>query len=361
MRQWAILLLLAGIASPLLASKSVTVDQLEQVVKAAQGKGDGRISQELADLKLTERLSPVRLARWESELPGEKSRRSLLVLADQSAFLDLPAGEIPDWPAPDFARQCEIMAMTVDYTKGMLHKLPNFFATRDTVLFMDSPQARRADSSLVPYEPIHQVNKTSETVLYREGKEVVDGGTGVRKRMKYQPGAQSLTTRGVFGPILGNTLVDAAHGITRWSHWEQGPAGPMAVFQFSVPKAQAHYSVDFCCFLQNVQGSRSFHSVPGYHGEIAVDPADGTIYRLTLVADLNPADPVWVSDILVEYGSVEIGGKNYVCPLKSVSLWVASGSILSTSQTLLNHVDFAQYHLFRSESRILLGNEGETP
>jgi len=80
---------------------------------------------------------------------------------------------------------------------------------------------------------------------------------------------------------------------------------------------------------------------------------------------------------MVEYGSVEIGGKTYICPVKSVSITLAPplpanayemqryrGELLDKDrsfdreqpQTLLNDVAFAQYHVFRAESRILFGD-----
>ena len=86
---------------------------------------------------------------------------------------------------------------------------------------------------------------------------------------------------------------------------------------------------------------------------------------------------------MVEYGPVEIGGKTYICPLKSVALSLAQSSkivedaplhlkpvmgvsetyepseIMSVAQgppqTLLNDVAFEQYHLFRAEARVVLG------
>jgi hypothetical protein len=362
MRRIAILLLLTGIALPSWAAKRVvTVAQLESALNEVRGKRDTRVAEVISGMELSERLTPAKLSRWQARLPGEKSRKSLEVLADLSAFLDPPAAEIPTRPMPNFAEQSRIMELAVNYAKETLHKLPNFFARRDTVLFEDNPSRRLEDMAriVVPYEPIHEVNKTSVTVLYRDGAEVVDAGRV--KRGKYDPNARILTTHGVFGPILSTTLVDAANGEVTWSRWEQGLGGPEAVFHFSVPRSKSHYQVAFCCFEDNTRENREFRKMSGYHGEIAIDPADGSILRLTLVADLDPADPVGVSNIMVEYAPVEIGGRNYICPIKNVSIWVTSPEGPNALQTLLNDVDFAQYHLFRSEARILFGSDPVTP
>jgi VWFA-related protein len=377
MRKLALLLLLAGIAlPPAVAARNITVEQLEQVLAAAHGKLDAKVAQQLSGLELTERLSAAKLSRWEADLPGPESRRSLVLLADVAAFLDPPAAEIPATPAPDFAAQRRMIALTVDYASKTLHQLPNFFATRDTVRFEDTPRGFRADTSEIPYQPLHPVGRSTDTVLFRDGNEVVDSREA--KGNKSQPALQGLITTGVFGPVLATVLVDAAQGKLAWSHWEQGAAGPLAVFRFAVPREKSHYEVEFCCVTADNGSYRVFQQFSGYHGQMAVDPANGAILRLTLEADLKPADKIVRSDILVEYGPVEIGGKTYICPVKSVSISDApalgsnafelqryrGGALLEhDSQTapmhlraMLNDVVFEQYHLFHANARMLAGN-----
>jgi len=185
--------------------------------------------------------------------------------------------------------------------------------------------------------------------------------SGKQKRKKYNPAAESLITRGVFGPLMGIALVDASHGSFTWSHWEQGVNGPLAIFHFAVPKAMSHYEVSFCCLAESVGRRTKFEKISAYHGEFTIDVADGSILRLTVVADMEKSDPIVKSNILVEYGPVEIGGRNYICPLKSVSLWVTPTLYSNVRQTMLTDAAFTQYHLFRSESRVLIGNLGATP
>jgi VWFA-related protein len=117
----------------------------------------------------------------------------------------------------------------------------------------------------------------------------------------------------------------------------------------------------------------------GYHGEMAINPTTGAIGRLAIGADLKHAAGILRADMLVEYGPVEIGGQTYVCPVKSVSISVAplqssEGSDRSpvpvmlqglqanqeiAPRTMLNDVVFDEYHVFRSEARMVSG-EGET-
>ena len=94
-------------------------------------------------LELTERLSTAKLDRLAVDLPGQKSRQALMILADASAFLNPPAAETPNQPAPDLATQRKILATTVNYVTRTLQQLPNFFATRGTSSFEDTPGVER--------------------------------------------------------------------------------------------------------------------------------------------------------------------------------------------------------------------------
>ena len=98
----------------------------------------------------------------------------------------------------------------------------------------------------------------------------------------------------------------------------------------------------------------------------AIDPTSGAILRLEAKADLKSFVPLIKSDITVEYGPVEIGGKIYLCPVKSVSLmrsrsvvflkeWDEGFRTYGPYATTMNDITFDNYHVFRAESRVLTG------
>ena len=371
MRHCVLLLCLAAMVSPAFAVKRMTVEQLQQVVSAIHSKPDAEIALQLSDLQLTERLSTARLLQLEGNLSGPQARQALTALADLSAFLSLPPAEIPATPAPDFAEQRRVMALTITYVSETLHQLPNFSATRITTRFQDQPQGyEKGGSSFVPAQPLAQAGSASATVFYRDGGEVVNA---IAEKGKKGEPVHGLSTSGEFGPILATTLLDAAHSKLAWGHWEQGNAGPVAVFDYAVPSEKSHYEVSYCCFVQgvgaNVSDFRPFHEIAGYHGEIAVDPANGTVLRVTAEADLKPTDPLVRADIMVQYGPVELGGRSYICPVKSVSVSQAQAAVSNMAsssvqfspghlQTLLNDVAFVQYHLFHADARLMTAAEG---
>jgi hypothetical protein len=131
----AFILLLAETAMPAIAARHVTVAQLERVIARERDKPDAKAAQHLAGMELTERLGDAQFSRWESELPGAESRRSLLLISDMSAFLDPPASEFPSMPPPNLAAQRQLMELTADYAVKTLRQLENFFATLETMLF----------------------------------------------------------------------------------------------------------------------------------------------------------------------------------------------------------------------------------
>jgi hypothetical protein len=155
----------------------------------------------------------------------------------------------------------------------------------------------------------------------------------------------------------------AAHSEFTWSHWEQSADGPQAVFRYTVPRYTSHFEVGFCC-LADPDGTIFFKKYPAYQVEIAIDPASGAILRVAVTADLEPRLPMQSSGVMVEYGPVAIGGKTYICPTRSVSIqrtrtvqlvkeWGESFGVYARFETMLNDFSFGQYHIFRTQSRIL--------
>jgi hypothetical protein len=364
MRKLMQLLLMAGLAAPALAARQVSVEQLEQVVASLRGKADAKAAQQLYELELTERLSASRLARAQAELPGDEARQALQVVADAADFCDLPAADIPAVHAPDLATQASLWALTLNYASKALPRLPNFIATRDTARFQDTPsQPPRNTTDTIKYEPMHPVGNATATVLYRDGQEFVDAGG--KQRKSFDSSDFALSASGEFGPILATVLADSSLDGVAWNHWEQGPAGLMAVFRYAVAKEGSHYTVTFPSLTRDVQ------LLPAYRGEIGVNPEDGSILRLTMVSDLKPSDPGTKASLLVEYGPVEIGGSTYICPVKSVAVsqvWMVrvesnalTGEHASRGalQTRVNDVTFRDYHLFRGDVRILPGDAAE--
>lgn len=364
--------------------KRVTVGQLDTFLDTrSMTSKDADVAHQLYNHELTERLSAPRLSRLEKQLPGPKSRQALMAVADQSAFLDLPPAEIPAKAPPDIRTQQEMIALTIDYVSKTMHQLPNFFATRITTSFQDMPW----QNDIFSREPswldetgiqatddrrarlLHQVGRYKATVRYLGGQEEATTGA-----FGSEPGPYGLTTEGEFGSILRMVALDGAQGKFAWSRWEQGASGLEAVYRFVIPAEASHYQLRCFCIDRHTHSFDSYRQLSAYHGEIAIDPSKGTVLRLTVQADTTPTDVYVEAAIVVEYGQIEIGGKNYICPARSAAVslgWLVCPekeqkrhdlkpfrrSEYGPLQTMVNDVVFTQYHLFSARSRILSGTE----
>ena len=364
MRQLAVLsLFLLATLPPAFAARQLTVAQFEQLLLADNGDSDAKLAGQLAGVELSERASASRLARWESDFPGPRTREALIELADTSSFLDLPPADIPPTAPPDREAERQMLSRTIDYASKTIQALPNFMATRETIHFEDTPSHPVSDQFQVgrlnsvaagdqtDYRPIHVAGKSAVAVAYRDGHEVVDATTTKARSREPDVG---LTTFGEFGPILSVVLADAVRSHMEWGYWEQRADGLTAVFRYQVAQPQSRYLVSF------IGGPDNGHTYPAYHDEIAIDPATGSVLRLTVVSDLAPLFQMIDTAILVGYAPVVIGDRTYICPVRGVALskMPASGSTQTSPslQTRLNDVTFTEYHLFRADVRIIPSN-----
>ena len=197
------------------------------------------------------------------------------------------------------------------YVLRELSHLPNFMATQTTTRFDDSPTLKYFQAP-TDQAGFHRVGSIQRRITFQDGKEVTDGGAGTEQAKTKDGGG--LESHGEFGAEAAVVLMDLEKGTISFDHWEQSMAGPATVYRYSVPREFSHYEVTDAC-----QDHISFHDLPGYSGEIAVDPKTGAILRMTLEAESKPGDPVSHVASVVEYGLVVLGNRRSICPLRSLT------------------------------------------
>jgi VWFA-related protein len=381
MRKWVVILFFLGTAWPAMADKALSIDQMEQLLTKLRGKPDGKVSGELEDVQLAERVSPARLARWETEFPGKRTQEELIKLADMSAFLNPPASDVLRDPPPDANTEERMLALAEDYVKLTTVRLPNFYATRETTHFEDTlshraeytyagsaamgtqgslrglPTQTPGQGSTTEYRGLHSTGEFSMTVTYRDGQEALNEDAG--KRKMEEESTLGLTSSGEFGPILAGVIEDLIHSGVTWLRWEQGIGEPAAVFHYTVAANQSHFRMGV-----TVDGRVQSIS-PAYHGEIEIDPATGQILRLSEVADPTPGQGVMRAARAVDYAPVKIGDQNYIVPVRGIAYSMipvpslgATDEASEPMQVNLNDVEFTHYHEFRSEARIVTAANG---
>lgn len=354
---------------PRVAGKRLGVAELQQFLESDRGAHD--LAGKLKGMELTERLSSAQLADWRGRLHGKESKSALTVLGDESAFLAPPKAELPDQPAPDNNTQQQIVLRAEDYLDRFVPTLPDFSADAKTDKY--AQRSRRGDTwkTAPPDRSLTQMITEQTTLLYRGGHEqqVV-----VKVAGKRIVGRNELSSKGIFGPILRLVLDEVRRGNSKlvWARWERTAQGTLAVFGYSVGAEHSRYGVVYCCLAD---GSR-IETHPARHGELAIDPDTGAILRITVESapgwiaetDLSPVQPVMFSNMMVEYGPVDIGGHTFICPKRSVaitrqrtvspvSFWGSNFAVYAPYQTLMNDTAYGSYHKFGSESRMLPGFE----
>ena len=156
-----------------------------------------------------------------------------------------------------------------------------------------------------------------------------------------------------------------------WTRWERSKDGDLAVFSYRAASPNAGPDITYCCLPQG-NGTTLYQNKADTYGEFAVNPDTGAIMRIVINADLDeerdPDVPLIRSQLMVEYGPVELGGKTYICPQRSVTIsrgrservlheWGMVFSLYGYFEAMINDVTFGGYHKFASESRILPGFE----
>lgn len=378
MHRWSILGLLTMMSLPCWASKHVNVVQLEQALSTMtrEHRSDVEMAIQIGTLEPSQRISNltlVRLTRLYAH--GPQSSIALQLIADRSSFLQLPAKELPPTPTPDEATQQKLLESARKSVLNTLPRLPNLLATRTTYSFDDSP--RQVKKNAWPEKVgLHLVDITKAEVSVRNEKDEIAAGTLTGSN---QP--RGFMTSGEFGSALLMVFNDSEKGTTTWSHWEQFPAGLVAVFNYSVPKSASHYEIASPADrITHIDGSdrwvgatvratgrnilsgsgsanRFVHTKPEYHGSLWIDPATGTVLRITIIAKIQESSSLDRAATLVDYGPINIGDKSYVCPVRSFALSdapaTASTTMNGATTEWLNENLFANYHLFAATSRIV--------
>ena len=206
MRRLILIGLIALIVLPAGASRHVTVAQLEQILtNAAAHHSDDDVVRLFGDLELTERYTNVERGRLVAKLHlGPRTTIALQLLADESAFLELPRAELLTTPAPNAATEQHILNAARSYVIQILPRMPNLLATRSTFHFDNSPQIVKMNEWPVR-SGLHLMGSTSreftlrDDVLIQNAEMKSASGSGSQA---YSHPETGLRSAGEFGPFL---------------------------------------------------------------------------------------------------------------------------------------------------------------
>jgi len=336
MRRLALFVLAPAIAFPAFAANPaitqlVTVAQLESALASSRGNSDGAVSKQLSQMRLTQRLSGARVARLDAALPGHQAREQLEVVADESAFLQLPQEDMLPDPAPDAAAQAALFARVSAYLKEGMEQWPSFSAQQEitryegtsTVLatglrddletavgvrMLRSPAAENWECPGEPRLPSRRVDpieRRSVPMLYRRGHSLHAVGTGG----EFACAKSGVNTSDDVGEMLLLIPQIVRDGKAVWDHWEQGALGRLAVLRFA---ASVNYALS----------ARQEGRMVEVEGEIAIDPEDGGIVRLAQVRRWEVDGYPREYDTVAEFAPVALSGARYLLPARRVAMFL---------------------------------------
>lgn len=348
----AISAILVGFLLP--AESRIAVDDLKHQIasRVAAHADDEDLARRLGGIELSERLTTQSLDEiLANPSLGPKTKQAIELLFDSSAFLNPPSSELPRKPRPNAAEQQEMLSSAANFVSITLRHLPDFLAMRVTKSFDNSAMF------VTPVGPAKTEFQYAGTfyqqITYRNGEEVktepsVTDSEAEEEQNGTVPG---LASKGEFGPVLAMILGDSSMGSVSWSHWEQTPNGLAGVFNYEVPESASHFAVNFCCVVRRNYPSEAYHGTPAYRGSLSIDPATGTILRLTADARLKAHAPITRSAMSVSYGPIYLNGERYICPVRGVTLSLENTGHYTILR--INQVRFTDYRRFASTHRIM--------
>jgi len=210
--------------------------------------------------------------------------------------------------------------------------LPNYLVRQYTTRYW-------SDTAKVDWRPLDVL---SLTVVYENGKESYRN-VRVNNKLVSKPleTLSGTVSRGEFGSTLADLLSTSTNAAFRRRGTAQIGGRTAWRFDFNVELANSHWTIRI--------GSQSIR--PAYKGTIWVDRDTSRVLRIEMQAVNLPGDyPLDVTEWVVEYGSVKLGTREFLVPVKAEALACWRGS----AQCSRNATEFRNYRRFTGESDLFL-------
>jgi len=343
-------LLLAALAVALTAAAAfaqarMRVAQLNSFIESAGQlkQDDKRVASYLKNVRLSERMSEDDLTMMLSHGVGQKTAEALRDLFEASQKLQPPPPpppkpilKLPDPPSPE--EQSALIEHLRDYAINYTKRLPDFICTQVIRRYYDPTGLefwRRQDVITVRLSYFEQ--KEDYKVMLMNGAPTEVGLDRV----------DGAISTGEFGSMLKEVFDPSSETDFRWARWATLGGRRMHVISYRVRQDRSKWTVSY---------RRSQQITPGYHGLIYVDRDSRMISRLTLEADgIPPAFPVQQAGTTLDYDFVNIGGSEYMLPLK-YTVKMREAKYLAKNET-----EFRMYRKFGADTAITFDIPEELP
>jgi hypothetical protein len=234
-----------------------------------------------------------------------------------------------------FAPQLDLVERARAAAASFAAKLPNYICQQSTT---------RYNSSGPPLKWVKQ-DVVSAALVYENGKEdyrdiAIDGKPQAGMKMI---DVRGNTSTGEFATVLLDVLHVSTGAVFKLRS-KPTVAGTDAVYDFQVPQARSHWSI------MTTRGVVT----PGYRGAIWVDPETSRVMRLEWEAVNLPPDFMLDSmQTSIDYDYVELGAERFLMAKHSEAVLCYRGS----TSCARNVIDWKEYHLYQSESKIIFDKD----
>lgn len=340
-RSFCALLALALAAS---AQPAVSVDDLMKFVESAisQHYPDKAVAQQVAKIKLANRLDDARIAELQRDGAQPKTVEALQQLAKASAGLPAAPVKIQTAvappPPPSSEEQARILDEIRENALNYSQNLPNYICSQITKRHIDPTGngSWQLEDQVVEHLTYYEQKENYKVITINDRP--------VTTNMPHDklPGAKSS---GEFGSILREIFDPNTQTQFEWDHL--GRLGPRIMYVFSFRVRQPRYGI------LHEDSKQQIHV--GYHGLIYADRETKRVMRIKMDCDDIPPDfPIQNVSLLLDYDFAEISGKQFLLPSHS-ELRSREGRF-----AVWNETDFRLYNKYETNSSISFGDSDAT-
>ncbi|MCC7235695.1 MAG: hypothetical protein IT163_10355 [Bryobacterales bacterium] len=325
-----------ALAVCLYAQARMSMRQLDSFVESAAKlkQDDKKVASYLKNVKLRERMSEDDLTTMLSYGVGQRTAEALRAIFEASKSLEpppppapKPVFKLPDPPTAE--EQSALIEHLRDYALNYTKRLPDFICTQVIRRYYDPTGLefwRRQDVITVRLSYFEQKE---------EYKVMLMNGAPTEVGLDRVDGAIST---GEFGSMLKEVFERSSEASFRWARWATLGGRRMHVIEYRVRQDRSKWTVSY---------QRSQTITPGYHGLVYVDRDTRMIARLTLEAEgIPPSFPVQQAGTVLDYDFVNIGGSEYMLPLK-YTVKMREAKYLAKNET-----EFRMYRKFGADTAI---------
>jgi hypothetical protein len=320
------------------AQSALTYKQLRDLLRSSleQKHKDREIAEFLKTQKLTFALDDKLIEEFVGMGAGPRTLDALGKMKVDSRGLPEPetAESIPPErrqpPPPSADEQKRIIEearrSALEYTRS----LPDYLCLQVTRRYVD-PSGLEMD--WLKYDEV----KTRVSYVDQHGNyELVSVNNKVTDKGLDELGG--ATSSGEFGSILAEIFSPSTAAEFRWARHALLRGRGVWVFALRVPQSRSRWRLNY---------QKEQEITAGYTGLVYVDKETERVIRIVIEAQDVPRDfPIQDARTRLDYDFIEIGGGNYLLPLKA-RVFMRDGRFLSR-----NDVEFRLYRKFSAEASI---------